>query len=74
VLLEAWLELFGDKEKLCVKVAKGLLAHKKKGHWLSTQENCWCLLALEKYFRTLLYNLLCCIDLLCVRKRQFAAS
>lgn len=51
MLLDAWLELFGEKDKLSVKIAKGLLAHKKKGRWLSTQENCWCLLALEHYFR-----------------------
>ncbi len=36
---------------LVPKLAKGLLAGKKKGKWGSTQENCWALLALDKYFR-----------------------
>ena len=35
---------------LVVKVVKGLLAHRKKGRWSSTQENVFCLIALHKYF------------------------
>lgn len=34
------------------KLVTGLLAHRKKGRWGSTQENSWVLLALDRYFRT----------------------
>lgn len=37
---------------LNTKLVRGLLAHRKKGRWESTQENVWVLLALQKYFRT----------------------
>lgn len=40
------------KSDVIPKVVSGLLAHKKKGHWGSTQENAWVLLALDRYFRT----------------------
>ncbi|CAF4467041.1 unnamed protein product, partial [Didymodactylos carnosus] len=35
---------------LCTKLCKGLQAHKVKGAWKSTQENCFVLIALDKYF------------------------
>lgn len=46
--------LLGDDPtaELNSKLVRGLLAHRKKGHWRSTQENVWVLLALQKYFRT----------------------
>lgn len=34
------------------KLARGLLDHRVKGRWGSTQENGWVLLALDRYFRT----------------------
>jgi len=48
-LLEAFLEC-DPKSTLIVKLAKGLLAHRKKGRWNNTQENCFILMALDKYF------------------------
>jgi uncharacterized protein YfaS (alpha-2-macroglobulin family) len=46
--------LLGDEpaNALNTKLLRGLLAHRKKGRWESTQENVWVLLALQKYFRT----------------------
>jgi uncharacterized protein YfaS (alpha-2-macroglobulin family) len=46
--------LLGDDpaNALNTKLVRGLLAQRKKGHWQSTQENVWVLLALQKYFRT----------------------
>jgi uncharacterized protein YfaS (alpha-2-macroglobulin family) len=38
------------KESLIPKLVKGLLSHRKKGRWESTQENVFCLIALHKYF------------------------
>jgi hypothetical protein len=51
ILLDA---LIGDQPKsdLVPKLVTGLLAHRKAGHWLSTQENAFVLLALERYFAT----------------------
>lgn len=37
---------------LIPKLVRGLLAHRKKGHWGSTQENVFILLAMDKYFNT----------------------
>jgi alpha-2-macroglobulin len=37
-------------DDLIPKLVRGLLAHRKKGHWGSTQENIFILLALDKYF------------------------
>ena len=37
---------------LIPKVVTGLLAHRKAGRWLNTQENTFALLALDKYFQT----------------------
>jgi hypothetical protein len=52
VVLEALLddpaEAQGD---LAPKLVAGLLAHKKRGRWLNTQENAFVLLALDRYFR-----------------------
>jgi hypothetical protein len=40
------------KNDLIPKVVRGLLAHRKRGHWSSTQDNVWVLLALDRYFHT----------------------
>jgi uncharacterized protein YfaS (alpha-2-macroglobulin family) len=37
---------------LIPKIVTGLLAHRKAGHWLNTQENSFILLALDLYFQT----------------------
>jgi hypothetical protein len=37
---------------LIPKLVTGLLAHRKAGRWLNTQENAFVLLALDKYFQT----------------------
>ncbi|CAF4049341.1 unnamed protein product [Rotaria sordida] len=49
ILLEALLYI-DQKSTLCTKLCKGLQAHKVKGAWKSTQENCFVLIALDKYF------------------------
>ena len=49
VLLEAFLTV-DEKNSLVPKLAKGLLADKKKGKWGNTQENSLILVALDKYF------------------------
>jgi uncharacterized protein YfaS (alpha-2-macroglobulin family) len=49
VLLEALIK--ADKQNdLIPKLVRGLLDHRTKGHWGSTQENVFILLALDKYF------------------------
>ncbi len=60
VLLESFLRIRAGEaaaegtkaaaEDLIPKLVRGLLAHRKKGHWGSTQENVFILLALDKYF------------------------
>jgi uncharacterized protein YfaS (alpha-2-macroglobulin family) len=40
------------KSDLIAKIVRGLLAHRKKGHWSTTQENVWVLLAFDRYFHT----------------------
>ena len=50
VLLEAMLKVDKDND-LVPKITRGLLAHRKKGRWSSTQENVFILLALDKYFQ-----------------------
>jgi uncharacterized protein YfaS (alpha-2-macroglobulin family) len=59
VLLEALLKLDARDAKikpgsgssdLVPKLVRGLLDHRKKGRWSSTQENVFILLALDKYF------------------------
>jgi uncharacterized protein YfaS (alpha-2-macroglobulin family) len=51
ILLEA-LMLDNPQSDLIPKVVNGLLAHRQKGRWGSTQENVFVLLALDKYFNT----------------------
>lgn len=51
ILLDAFIEDRPDSD-LIPKVVAGLLAHKKRGRWLSTQENVFVLLALHRYFTT----------------------
>ena len=50
VVLEALLRK-DHKNSLCVKLVKGLLAHRKRGRWNNTNENCFVLLALDQYFQ-----------------------
>lgn len=49
VLLEAMIRA-DAKNDLIPKLVRGLLANRTKGHWGSTQENVFILLALDKYF------------------------
>jgi alpha-2-macroglobulin len=49
VLLEAMIKADPNND-LVPKLVRGLLANRKKGHWGSTQENVFILLALDKYF------------------------
>ncbi|CAF3846313.1 unnamed protein product [Rotaria sp. Silwood1] len=49
ILLESLLYI-DPNSTLCTKLCKGLQAHKVKGAWKSTQENCFVLIALDKYF------------------------
>jgi uncharacterized protein YfaS (alpha-2-macroglobulin family) len=49
VLLEALIKAEPQND-LIPKLARGLLDHRKAGHWGSTQENVFILLALDKYF------------------------
>lgn len=51
ILLEALL-LVKPESDLIPKLVRGLLAHRRKGRWLNTQENVFVLLALERYFTT----------------------
>ncbi|MCC6898055.1 MAG: Ig-like domain-containing protein [Polyangiaceae bacterium] len=51
ILLEAFIEDRPDSD-LIPKVVGGLLGHKKRGRWLSTQENAFVLVALHRYFTT----------------------
>jgi uncharacterized protein YfaS (alpha-2-macroglobulin family) len=51
ILLEA-LMLDNPQSDLIPKIVNGLLAHREKGRWGSTQENVFVLLALDKYFNT----------------------
>lgn len=51
VLLEALIRV-DPEDDLIPKVVRGLLAHKKRGHWGNTQEDSLILVALDRYFRT----------------------
>ena len=51
VLLEAMIKSQPQND-IVPKLVRGLLAHRTKGHWGSTQENVFILLALDKYFNT----------------------
>lgn len=50
IILETLMSI-DNANTLIPKIVKGLLAHRKKGRWSSTQENCYILLALAKYFQ-----------------------
>jgi len=49
ILLEAMIDDRPDNDVI-PKIASGLLAHRKRGHWLNTQENVFVLLGLDRYF------------------------
>ncbi|HEX7243056.1 MAG TPA: alpha-2-macroglobulin family protein, partial [Longimicrobiaceae bacterium] len=49
VLLDALIAARPQSD-LIPKVVRGLLGHRRKGRWESTQENAWVLLALDRYF------------------------
>lgn len=49
ILLESLLHI-DPNSTLCTKLCKGLQAHRVKGAWKSTQDNCFALIALDKYF------------------------
>ncbi|GMU56021.1 MAG: hypothetical protein AMXMBFR33_51670 [Candidatus Xenobia bacterium] len=51
IMLEALIE-DQPKNDIIPKLVRGLLSHRKAGHWLNTQENCFVLLALDRYFNT----------------------
>ncbi len=51
IMLEALIE-DQPKNDVIPKLVRGLLGHRKAGHWLNTQENCFVLLALDRYFNT----------------------
>ncbi len=51
ILLETLIADQPDSD-LVPKLVAGLLGHRKKGRWGSTQENAWVLLALDRYFAT----------------------
>jgi uncharacterized protein YfaS (alpha-2-macroglobulin family) len=51
IVLEALIAA-DPKNDLIPRVVTGLLAHRKAGRWLNTQENVYILLALDRYFRT----------------------
>jgi hypothetical protein len=51
ILLEALIE-DSPQSDLIPKVVSGLLAHRTRGHWGSTQENIFVLLTLDRYFNT----------------------
>ncbi len=53
ILLEALLDDPAEaKGELVSKLVQGLLAHRKRGRWLNTQENAFILLAFDRYFHT----------------------
>jgi uncharacterized protein YfaS (alpha-2-macroglobulin family) len=51
VMLESLIQEQKDSD-LIPKLVTGLLAHRKAGHWLNTQENAFILQALDLYFNT----------------------
>jgi len=51
ILMDALIHDDPDSD-LIPKLVNGLLAHRVKGHWSSTQENIFVLLALDRYFNT----------------------
>lgn len=51
VLLESLIRV--DQQNTVIpKIVTGLLAHRKRGHWGSTNDNAFVLLALDRYFNT----------------------
>jgi uncharacterized protein YfaS (alpha-2-macroglobulin family) len=51
VVLEALINTQPQND-LIPKLVRGLLAHRRSGHWRNTQENAFVLLALDRYFQT----------------------
>lgn len=51
VLLDALIRV-DEKNTVIPKIVTGLLAHRKRGHWGSTNDNAFVLLALDRYFNT----------------------
>ena len=51
VMLESLIQEQKDLD-LIPKIVTGLLAHRKRGRWLNTQENTFALLAMDRYFQT----------------------
>jgi len=51
VLLESLIRV-DEKNTVIPKIVTGLLAHRKRGHWGSTNDNAFILLALDRYFNT----------------------
>ncbi len=51
VMLESLIQEQKDLD-LIPKIVTGLLAHRKAGRWLNTQENTFALLAMDRYFQT----------------------
>ncbi len=51
VMLESLIQEKKDLD-LIPKLVTGLMAHKKRGRWLNTQENTFVLMALDLYFKT----------------------
>ena len=51
VMLEGLIDAQKDSD-LIPKIVTGLLGHRTKGRWESTQENAFVLIALDRYFRT----------------------
>ena len=50
VLLDALIQV-SPKSDLIPKLVRGLLAHRVRGRWSSTQENAFVLLAMDRYFK-----------------------
>jgi len=50
MLLEA-LAVSDPTSELIPKLVKHLLAIRKNGKWLNTQENCWVTIGLDRYFQ-----------------------
>ncbi len=51
VLLESLIRV-DEKNTVIPKIVAGLLAHRTRGHWGSTNDNAFVLLALDRYFNT----------------------
>ncbi|MFN7946840.1 MAG: alpha-2-macroglobulin family protein [Blastocatellia bacterium] len=51
IILEALIDS-EPRSDLIPKLVRGLLAQRKQGRWMNTQENAFVLLALDRYFRT----------------------